>query len=463
MSHSRRAFLQRTMCGALGAAAFTSGLQRFGMINALAQAQTAAATDYRALVCIFLFGGNDGNNMIVPYDGYTDYSKVRGVAGTSGSIAIAQSDLLQIAPPSGQGIKYGLHPNLPELQGLFNGGKLAVMSNVGTLVGPVTRAQFLSNGARPYNLFSHADQQTQWQTSISASPSATGWAGRTADRTKSLNGATSFPMIVSVAGASVFTNGVQTYPIALTPNQAFGLQGFDQKSTNAIVAARYNAVQQLLTTDRDTSLIDSASNLTSQAIGNSEVLSAAFKSAATLQTVFPNTGLGNQMKQIAQIIAARNSLGLKRQIFFCSLGGFDTHNNELATHVNLYTQLSKAMKAFYDATTELGVAGNVTTFTQSDFGRTFKPAAGGGSDHEWGSHHMIMGDAVRGGDFYGSYPTLALAGPNDSGSEGRWIPTASVDQYAATLATWYGLAPADLPAVFPSIGRFDSSNLGFMG
>jgi len=256
---------------------------------------------------------------------------------------------------------------------------------------------------------------------------------------------------------------VQTYPIALTPNQPFGLQGFDQKSTNAIVAARYNAVQQLLTTDRDTSLVDSASNLTSQAIGNSEILNAAFKSASTLQTVFPITGLGNEMKQIAQIIAARNSLGLKRQIFFCSLGGFDTHNNELATHVNLYTQLSKAMKAFYDATVELGVAGNVTTFTQSDFGRTFKPAAGGGSDHAWGSHHMVMGDAVRGGDFYGKYPTLALAGPNDSGSEGRWIPTSSVDQYAATLASWYGLAPADLPLVFPSIGRFDSSNLGFMG
>ncbi len=463
MSHSRRTFLQRTMCGALGAAAFSAGLKRFGMINALAQAQNAAATDYRALVCIFLFGGNDGNNMIVPYDGYADYARVRGVAGTSGSIALAQSDLLQIAPPSGQGIKYGLHPNLPELQGLFNSGKLAAMCNVGTLVQPVTRAQFLQNGARPYNLFSHSDQQAQWQTSISASPSATGWAGRTADRTRSLNGTASFPMIVSVAGASVFTNGVQTYPIALTPGQTFGLQGYDQKSTNSIVAARYNAVQQLLTNDRDASLIDSASNLTSQAIGNSEVLSAAFKSAAALQTVFPNTGLGNQMKQIAQIIATRNSLGLKRQIFFCSLGGFDTHNNELATHVNLYTQLSKAMKSFYDATVELGVTSNVTTFTQSDFGRTFKPAAGGGSDHAWGSHHLIMGDAVRGGDFYGTYPTLALAGPNDSGSEGRWIPTASVDQYAATLATWYGLAPSDLPTVFPSINRFASSNLGFMG
>jgi len=451
------------MCGALGAAAFSAGLQRFGMINALAQAQNVAATDYRALVCIFLFGGNDGNNMIVPYDGYADYARVRGTAGTSGSIALAQSDLLQIAPPSGQGIKYGLHPNLPELQGLFNSGKLAAMCNVGTLVQPVTRAQFLQNGARPYNLFSHSDQQAQWQTSISASPSATGWAGRTADRTRSLNGTASFPMIVSVAGASVFTNGVQTYPIALTPGQTFGLQGYDQKSTNSIVAARYNAVQQLLTSDRDASLIDGASNLSSQAIGNSEVLNAAFKSAATLQTVFPNTGLGNQMKQIAQIIATRNSLGLKRQIFFCSLGGFDTHNNELPTHVNLYTQLSKAMKSFYDATVELGVAGNITTFTQSDFGRTFKPAAGGGSDHAWGSHHLVMGDSVRGGDFYGTYPTLALAGPNDSGSEGRWIPTASVDQYAATLATWYGLAASDLPTVFPSIGRFATSNLGFMG
>ncbi|MFN2454577.1 MAG: DUF1501 domain-containing protein [Pyrinomonadaceae bacterium] len=463
MTNSRRAFLQRTMCGALGAAAFTSGLQRFGLVNALAQSQTSAATDYRALVCIFLFGGNDGNNMIVPYDGYQDYARVRGVAGTSGSIAIAQSDLLQIAPPSRQGIKYGMHPNLPEMQDLFLQRKLAVMTNVGTLIQPLTRAQFQTASTRPRNLFSHSDQQAQWQTSISETPSATGWAGRTADRTRTLNGAATFPMIVSVAGASLFTNGVQTFPIALTPNQSFGLQGYTQKGTDPNVAARYNAVQQLLTSDRDATLVDSASNLTSQAVGNSDLLNTALASAATLQTTFPNTGIGNELKQIAKIIAARNSLGLKRQIFFCSLGGFDTHNNELATHVTLYTQLSQAMKAFYNSTVELGVASNVTTFTQSDFGRTFKPAAGGGSDHAWGSHHLVMGDAVRGGDFYGSYPTLALAGPDDSGSEGRWIPTSSVDQYAATLASWYGLNSADLPAVFPYIGRFATTNLGFMG
>jgi uncharacterized protein (DUF1501 family) len=451
------------MCGALGAAAFTSGLKHFGLVNALAQAQTSAATDYRALVCIFLFGGNDGNNMIVPYDGYQDYAKVRGVAGVNGSIAIAQSDLLQVAPPSGQGVRYGMHPNLPELQGLFTQGKLAVMCNVGTLVQPVTRAQFLANAARPFNLFSHSDQQAQWQTSISTNPSTTGWAGRTADRTGNLNGANSFPMIVSVAGASLFTNGMQTRPIALSPGQSFGLQGYNQRSTDPVAAARYTAVQQLLATDRDATLVDSASNLSLQAIGNSESLNAALTNAASIQTTFPTTGLGNQLKQVAKIIAARNALGIKRQIFFCSLGGFDTHNNELATHVNLYTQLSKAMKAFYDATVELGVAPNVTTFTQSDFGRTLKPAAGGGTDHAWGSHHLILGDAVRGGNFYGTYPTLALAGPNDSGSEGRWIPTTSVDQYAATLATWYGLALSDLPTVFPSIGRFASANLGFMG
>ncbi len=455
MATTRRDFLRQSGC-ALSAAALVSGIEHFGLVNALAQGQ-ADAGDYKALVCIFLSGGNDGNNTIVPLDDYTAYNNVRGASG----LAIPQANLLPITPIGG-GRQFSLHPSLPELQSLFNQQRLAVVCNTGPLVQPMTKSQYLNTpSGRPYQLFSHSDQVTQWFTSISNTPAQTGWGGRMADTTGGLNGASTFPQIVSIAGVNVFATGKNTRPLAiasaLTPlNQVLALT---MTGASADVAARRVAFDQLRLIDNDATLVRSASDTTSVAVQTSDVLKSVTPPAMT----FPNTSLGNQLKQVANVIALRDTLGVKRQLFFVSLGGFDHHNQQVNGQATLLTQVSQAMKAFYDATVELGVAPNVTTFTQSDFGRTFKPAAGGGSDHAWGSHHMIMGDAVRGGDFYGTYPTLALAGPDDSGNEGRWIPTASVDQYAATLATWYGLAPADLPTVFPSIGRFNSSNLGFMG
>jgi uncharacterized protein (DUF1501 family) len=222
-------------------------------------------------------------------------------------------------------------------------------------------------------------------------------------------------------------------------------------------------LQQLLTFDTGVSMIQSASSITSAAVADSQTLSGALASAGNLATVFPTSDLGSQLRQVAQILKVRSALGLNRQIFFCSIGGFDTHTSQIPAQALLFSQLSPAMNAFYNATVELGLAQQVTTFTMSDFSRTFQPASGSGTDHAWGSVQMIMGGAVVGGDIYGTLPTFALGGPDDSGSNGRWIPTTSIDQYGATLASWFGVQGTDLPAVFPNLSNFTSPTLSLLG
>jgi uncharacterized protein (DUF1501 family) len=328
---------------------------------------------------------------------------------------------------------------------------------VGTLAVPIGRAQYLAGAPAPDNLFSHADQQSQWQSSMpftNVKQASTGWGGRLADATVSLN-AVRFPMVVSVAGVPLFTTGVSARP--LVPGS--GLAGF---SNSAASKARYAALRNILQADGATTLVGAANTVTANGIDDVATLNASLAQAPPLKTVFPTTSLGSQLLKIAQVIASRDALRMSRQIFFASLGGFDTHTDELNTQQNLLTQVSQAMGAFYDATVELGIATQVTSFTLSDFGRTFLPASGGGTDHAWGSHHLIMGGSVKGGDFYGTFPTLALNGPDDASKEGRWIPTTSIDQYGATLAQWYGVASKDLPTVFPYVGQFATNNLGFL-
>ena len=445
---TRRQFFREVGCG-LGGFAF---LSRVGWLSRLEAAVMAGATDYRALVCLFLFGGNDGNNTVMPYDEYAAYQQVRG-----SEINIPKDSLLKINAPS-QGAAFGLHPALPELQSLYTQGKLAILANVGTLVQPITRADYLAGAPRPDSLFSHSDQQGQWQSSVvrSTDPaSQTGWGGRTADAAAAIAGG-SFPLVVSVAGIPLFTTGVNSRP--LVPGS--GLQGF---GTDTISNARYSALRALLTLDTSNPLVGSASSIGSSAIDNTNTLNAALASATALQTSFPATTLGKQFQQIARIISVRSALGMKRQIFFASLSGFDTHSDELATQQTLLAEVSQALGAFYASTVELGVADAVTAFTLSDFGRTFQPASGGGTDHAWGSHHFILGGSVKGGDFYGTYPALALAGPDDASNEGRWIPTTAVDEYGATLARWLGVDDNSLTTVFPNLGRFSSDALGFLG
>ena len=465
MAPSRRDFLRTGAC-ALGGAALASSLDSFGLVHALTP---QAATDYRALVCIFLNGGNDGNNTVVDLNQYSSYSNARGV-----DLAIPQPSLLAVSPITGG--SYGFHPNLTGLRDLFNPPfqKLAVISNVGPLVEPLTQSTYINGtGKKPLQLFSHSDQVGLFQTSIANVVAQTGWSGRVADTVAGLNGSATFPQNISIAGLNLLLTGVNTRQLAVADSNtslANVLQLIMTGSSNE-VTTRTASFNELRNYDRNFTLIKAASDTRTSAIQTDQALSTVNPS---LTTVFPNTSLGRQLQQVARLVKASTDpiagINMKRQIFFCQIGGFDTHSSQITGQSNLMTQLSAAMRAFYDATVELGLANNVTTFTLSDFGRTLQVSGTGaqaGSDHGWGNHHFIMGGSVLGGRFYGTYPTLALGGPDDtnnpgSSARGRWIPTTSVEQYAATLATWYGLSAVDLPAVFPLIGRFSSPTLPLM-
>jgi uncharacterized protein (DUF1501 family) len=442
MELRRRSFIKYA---SLAAAGNLAGMRPFGALNALA----ATTPDYKALVCIFLYGGNDANNMIIPTDtpGYGRYSTVRTAGGSS--LAIPQASLLGL-----NGVNYGLHPSLVEMQGLYNSGAAALITNVGTLTQPLTKAQYALGTANPSNLYSHPDQQEEWQNAAVSGATATGWAGRISDvLTGSFNAGASVPMVTSVAGDTLFCNGVSTTPVSVSP----GNLGGSSCSEGAECSARQAAAQSLITFNSGVSLITADDKITSNAYSYAATLTAATKSVTALQTVFPATGLGAQLKQIAQIIQVRAALGVQRQIFFCGIGNFDTHSNQLALQASLLSQISPAMKAFYDATTEMAVASNVTSFTMSDFARTFQPNSNTGTDHAWGSHHMVFGGAVKGGSMYGTFPSLVLGGSDDSGSNGRWIPSVGSVQYAATLANWFGVPANQLATVFPNIGNFGAT------
>ncbi|HEU4767188.1 MAG TPA: DUF1501 domain-containing protein [Pyrinomonadaceae bacterium] len=474
MSTSRRDFLRSTAC-ALGGMALASSIDTFGVVQALTP---QGATGYKALVCIFLNGGNDGNNMFVSLDQYNGpsgslvegYANVRAASG----LAIAQANLLPVSPVSGG--SYGFHPNMPEVRDLFNQGKLAVLCNNGPLVEPINRTTYQNGtGKKPLQLFSHSDQVGLFQTAIANSVSQTGWGGRLADKTIGLNGVATFPSNVSIAGINLLLTGVDTRQLAVADSnttlanvlQLNNGSGLSTSDTNARLAS----FNELRTLDHNFKLVKAASDTRSSSMQTDAALSSV---NPTLATVFPNTSLGRQLKQVALLIKACTDptagINMKRQIFFTQIGGFDTHSAEINGQGNLLTQLSQAIGAFYAATVELGIQDNVTAFTMSDFGRTFQPAGTGvtqvGTDHAWGNHQLIIGGSVLGHTLYGSYPILRLGGPDDtdggSSPRGRWIPTTSVEQYAATLATWYGVSTADLPAVFPLIGRFSTANLGFM-
>jgi uncharacterized protein (DUF1501 family) len=292
--------------------------------------------------------------------------------------------------------------------------------------------------------------------------SRTGWGGRLADVMAPRAGR-SFPIVTSTAGVSLFVTGATSGPLAIPTSGSFGLAGF---GAGAASKARRAALTTLLGLDRDNALVAAAADITQQADALSATVNPILASTSpTLAGAFGGltSSIARELLAVAKLIEAQVATGAKRQIFFVSLGGFDTHNNELATQQTLFGQLSPALQAFYDATVALGMADKVTTFTLSDFGRTLQPAAGGGSDHAWGNHHLIMGGAVQGGKLYGQYPQLVLGGPDDAEKEGRWIPTTAVDQYGATLARWFGASPDDLATVFPNLARFAPGDLGFLG
>jgi uncharacterized protein (DUF1501 family) len=448
MPSTRRQFLRG--CAAVGATSLFHTLFDLGSIAA-----AAGAGDYRALVCLFLYGGNDSNNVLVPASG----SAYAAYAAGRGSLALPQAALLPIAPLTTDGRSWALHPSLPGLAQRFGQRKMAILGNVGPLLAPLTRDQFLNGSvAAPPQLFSHSDQQVHWQTSIPDQPPRTGWGGRTADLVRSLNGNAQVSMSMSVAGTNTFQVGDFVTQYQLSPDGSIGLDVYDPAPDTADPVSL--AIRKLLTLASGNLLVGAARDVTKRALDNNQLLQAALDAAPPLATLFPATDLGAQLQMIARLISVRGALGLSRQVFFCAADGYDTHGDQIVTQGALLTDLNDALLAFYDATVELGVASGVTTFTASDFSRTY-PSNGGGSDHGWGGHQIILGGAVRGGDLYGRVPTLAEDGPDDSG-QGRWIPTTSVDEYSATLAKWFGVGAADLATVFPNLGRFDHPDLGFL-
>jgi uncharacterized protein (DUF1501 family) len=452
MSHTRRQFIRQSLCSAIGA---TSANAIIGdLCRTLAASGSAAqqANDYKALVCIYLSGGNDQDNTLIGR-GNSEYSNyVRG----RNNLAIPREALLPITPVTSDGREWGLHPSMTALQPLFAQKKLALLANVGLLTAPLTRAQYLA-GQTPPLLFSHTDQAHFWHTSWPDKHDArTGWGGRLADVMNVLNTNSLLSLSVSTAGSNLFQAAETVTQYQISPEGSVGLLDYSETDPDPII----RGVREILALEHVNLFERAYRDLIKRANDNHIKLSTALASLPMITTQFPMTKLGQQLRMVSQLIGVRNALGLKRQVFYCEIEGFDTHGAQLEVHAELLRTLSQALAAFYQSTVELNVASQVTTFTTSEFGRTWH-ANGSGSDHGWGGHQLILGGAVKGGDIYGKVPVQVEEGPDDSG-EGRWIPTTSVDEYAATLARWFGVSASDLPLVVPNIGRFAKPNLGFL-
>ena len=456
---SRREFL-RTASRLSVAGVATPWAVNLAAIGAAA-AQTAP-TDYKALVCVFMYGGNDHSNTVVPYDNasYQLYAQSRS------NLSLAQATLLPLATPTNasmSGRQIALRPELQPLKTIYDAGKAAVLANVGTLVVPTTMTQYRARSVPlPPSLFSHNDQQSVWQTYNGRREGArVGWGGRMGDLLASANQFQNFTC-VSASGTAVFLSGQASVQMQIGNSGGLAITGVSGNTLYGSTAGPATA-RRLMTEDR-THLFEKDYNTivkrSTEAAQTLNTALAGFPTTAAPFSTFPNTGLGNQMRNIARMIAAREALGAKRQIFHVSIGGFDQHSGLINGHGGRMTELANAMSAFYQATVSLGIADSVTAFTASDFGRTLD-SNGEGSDHGWGSHHFVVGGAVKGGELYGTWPETVLRGPNDVG-RGNLLPTTSVNQYAATLATWFGIADTQMADVLPNAANFPQANLGFM-
>lgn len=416
--------------------------------------QTGSFGDYKALVCVFLFGGNDSFNMLVPRSA-AEYNVY---AASRQNLALAQADLLPVNPANPDGVSYGLHPSMSGIQGLFETGAAAFVTNVGPLLAPVSKQAYQSGAAvLPPQLFSHNNQQDQWHSLKGRSTLPTGWGGRVADLLAANVGAQQLALNVSLAGNTLFQSAADTIAYTMGAEGPAQFLGFGD---SGILLEQRLAFERLLATRYGSIYERAFAEVQQRAIQTADVVANAIGNAPALGTVFPATQLGTQLQTVARLLAVRGELGMRRQIFFVSTGGFDSHDDQVQNQPGLLGGISDALTAFYQATLELGVAGSVTTFTQSDFGRTLT-SNGDGTDHAWGGNQLVVGGAVQGRRLYGRYPLLQIGGPDDVGG-GRLIPTTSSDQYAATLARWFGVSDADLDAVAPHLGNFAVRDLGFL-
>jgi uncharacterized protein (DUF1501 family) len=453
----RREFLRRAAAlGVLGTAS-PWALTLAGIGEAAA---ADAPGDYRALVCVFLYGGNDHGNTLVPYDSasYTSYQTIRQTLATPRDQLA--STVLTPATPLPGGRQMALAPTLATLKPIFDAGKLGVLLNIGPLIQPTSVAQYDANSVPlPPKLFSHNDQQSTWQA-WDPEGATLGWGGRMGDLFLSSNTESMFTCI-NASGNAVFMSGQEALQYQVSPSGAIAISPIVNQSLYGSAACA-QMLQTLVSQDRGHWMERLLNRTTARSIEGSALLSAALAGVPPLSTPFDSSNnLAMQLQIVAKLIAARQALGATRQVFFVSMGGFDLHDSLNSTHPGLLADIGDAMSSFYLATEELGVANSVTAFTASDFGRTLS-SNGDGSDHGWGSYHFVMGGAVAGQRYYGTLPDVSVDGADDVG-QGRLLPTTSVDQFAATLARWMGVSNADLPLVVPRIGNYTTTDLGLFG
>ena len=496
--HSRRAFLKRTGQLAFSGAALPMAMNLAAMGEAAAFNVTPGdPNDYKALVCVFLYGANDFANTVVTYDNpsYAQYLNIRGTFNASGGLALPQPDLAATllnpttAPVDSLGVtrQFSLNPAMTRMAGLFNTGKAAIQLNVGPLVVPLTRDQYNSTDhktyPRPPQLFSHNDQQSIWQSS-SPEGSKVGWGGNMGDLALASNAQSTFTCM-SVTGNAVYLSGDQALQYQVTTNGAVKINSADATKTTYGSTAVTNAMRTLVQQTRTHALEKDYNKVTSRSIAAEGAVTTALASTTATTFTFPSgNSLADQLKMVARLISARSALGAQRQVFMVSLGGFDTHDYLARDHggfrdasnaiiPGLTGKVSEAIGAFYDATVAMGIADKVTTFTASDFGRTMA-SNGDGSDHGWGSHHFVVGGAVKGKSFYGVAPPFSVSDAKTGNAynpenqwhvgQGRLLPTTSVDQFGATMAKWFGVASGEMTSVFPNIGNFATTySGGYMG
>ena len=445
MTLSRRRFLRTSAVGMGGL------MLKQSIFASKLMAATPQSGSYKALVCIDLDGGNDGNNVIVPLASqtYAQYSLARQ------QLAIAQADLLPVG--DGHGAAYGFHPSLAGLRSMYLAGSAAIVANVGTLIAPLDRASFLAQSKPiPTALEDHEIQRQQWGTAYSAttpaSPGHSGWGGRMAD-VMNASSSLGFPVLTSLIGADNFTAGDRTMPATVAVGNSAGFPADGSASDLQLIANLSSGSQ----------LISAATAGLQNALQQSKLLNYALASATPFKTVFPTTSIGAQLQQVATIMSVQTALGMSRQIFLCRQWGFDLHGLQLDSHASLLSDFDQAVTAFTQCMAELGLANDVTLFTQSDFGRSLAMNSSAGSDHAWGNHQIVVGGAVKGDQIFGTFPDLTLAGPDDLESTGRWIPSSSIEQYAAPLASWFGVPDSELGQVFPNISAFVPDSIKLFG
>lgn len=448
---SRRKFLGTASCAAIGTTTVLNTFFNLGMVNSLAAMSPAPKpkSNYKALICLLLSGGNDSFNMLVPRNGsfYNNY------ATTRSNLALAQGDLLPLNFTDSNGKQFGVHPAMPEVQNLFNNGKLAFVSNVGTLVEPTTKSQYINGGVRlPLGLLSHSDQIQHWQTSIPQYRTNKGWGGRIADILQASSGNPNLSMSISLSGTNTFQVGNTTAEYNIRSSAGGSVGVTFAGGSPMINQALLTGAESLLEYQYQDIYKKTYAQKIVDARDNHVLFQNALSGAASLNTNFSSSRLSQDMELIAKTISVRNALGVTQQTFFVNYGGWDHHDEILDNQMEMLGVVSKAIGELNSALIELGVDGDVTLFTISDFARTLT-SNGNGTDHAWGGNAMVMGGSVNGGAVYGNYPSLVI-GSNDDVGGAIMLPSLSTDEYFAELAQWFGVSAGDIAYVLPNITNF---------